>query len=226
MNAEDMSETGLSLGRFHEISVSTDSLDESLRFYDLMGFVAHRVESVWPHPYAVMSLGSLVIGLHEYRFPLPSITCVQQDLTDALESFRDAGAVIAFAKTEPGQFKEFGFRDPAGHMVTLLEKATHHVDALASSGRSRTLGQFLGFSLPSAAPEISRGFWRALGATPLTMPSLDSRHWPAALFDAAGLTIGIHDESWLDKPALVFQRAGAADRTVFESPEGARLVVI
>ena len=58
------------------------------------------------------------------------------------------------------------------------------------------------------------------------MPSVDSRAWPAALLDAAGLTIGIHDESWLDKPALVFQRAGAAERTVFESPEGARLVVI
>jgi predicted enzyme related to lactoylglutathione lyase len=221
-----MSEAGLSLGRFHEISVSTDDLDESLQFYELMGFGANRVESVWPHPYAVVSLGNLVVGLHEYRFPSPSITYVHPDITNALESFRDAGAVIAFAKTEPGQFKEFGFRDPAGHMVTLLEKATHGIDALAPSSGSRTLGQFLGFSLPSAAPEISSGFWRALGATPLTIPSIDARHWPAALFDAAGLTIGMHDESWLDKSALVFQRAGATDRTVLESPEGARLVVI
>jgi hypothetical protein len=46
------------------------------------------------------------------------------------------------------------------------------------------------------------------------------------LLDAAGLTVGIHDEAWLDKPALVFQRVGAADRTILESPEGARLVVI
>jgi hypothetical protein len=46
------------------------------------------------------------------------------------------------------------------------------------------------------------------------------------LLDAAGLTIGIHDEVWLDKPALIFQRAGAVERTIVESPEGARLVVI
>ena len=221
-----MSEGGLSLGQFHEISVSTDNLAESLQFYELMGFTAQPVDPVWPHPYAVVSLGSLVIGLHEYRFPSPSITCVRQDIMDALESYRDAGAVIAFAKTEPGQFKEFGFRDPAGHMVTLLEKTTHRAAAVDPNGSSRTLGQFVGFSLPSAAPEISTGFWRALGATPLAIPSVDSRAWPAASLDAAGLTIGIHDEAWLEKPALVFQRPGAAERTVFESPEGARLVVI
>ena len=221
-----MSEGGLSLGQFHEISVSTDNLAESLQFYELMGFTAQPVDPVWPHPYAVVSLGRLVIGLHEYRFPSPSITCVHQDIMDALESYRDAGAVIAFAKTEPGQFKEFGFRDPAGHMVTLLEKTTHRADAVDPLGSSRTLGRFVGFSLPSAAPEISIGFWRALGATPLAAPSVDLRAWPAASLDAAGLTIGIHDEAWLEKPALVFQRTGAAERTVFESPEGARLVVI
>jgi len=221
-----MNQDGLTLGRFHEISVSTDNLAESLQFYELMGFAASQVEPIWPHPYAVVSLGSLIVGLHEYRFPSPSITCVHQDIMGALESYRDAGAVIAFAKTEPGQFKEFGFRDPAGHMVTLLERVTHHANAVDPNGSSRTLGRFAGFSLPSAAPEISTAFWCALGAIPLVMPSVDAHAWPAALLDAAGLTIGIHDETWLDKPALVFQRAGAAERTVVESPEGARLVVI
>ena len=125
-----MSQDGLSLGQFHEISVSTDNLAESLQFYELMGFTKNQVGPVWPHPYSVVSLGSLVIGLHEYRFPSPSITCVHQDIEGALESYRDAGAVIAFAKTDSGQFKEFGFRDPAGHMVTLLERVTHHANAL------------------------------------------------------------------------------------------------
>ncbi len=221
-----MSQDGLSLGQFHEISVSTDNLAESLQFYELMGFTKNQVGPVWPHPYSVVSLGNLVIGLHEYRFPSPSITCVHQDIEGALESYRDAGAVIAFAKTDSGQFKEFGFRDPAGHMVTLLERVTHHANALDPNGSSRTLGRFAGFSLPSAAPEISTAFWHALGARPLVMPSVDSRVWPAALLDAAGLTVSIHDEAWLDKPALVFQRVGAADRTILESPEGARLVVI
>lgn len=221
-----MTDDGLSLGRFHEISVSTTDLGESLRFYELMGFVTNEVEPVWPHPYAVVSLGSLVIGLHEYQFPSPSITCVHGDIAVALEAYRGAGAIIAFAKTEPGQFNEFGFRDPAGHMVTLLERATHRANAVDPAGGSRTLGRFAGFSLPSAAPEISTGFWLAIGARPLTASSVDPQRWPVTLLDAAGLTIGIHDESWLDKPALVFQRSGVAERTVLESPEGARLVVI
>lgn len=221
-----MSNAGLSLGRFHEISVSTTDLAQSLQFYELMGFVRSEVEPVWPHPYAVVSLGSLVIGLHEYRFPSPSITCVHADIEQALESYREAGAVIAFSKTEPGHFREFGFRDPAGHMVTLLEKATHRGDGIDPTAVSRTLGRFAGFSLPSAAPDISTGFWQVIGARLLVGQARDPKIWPVTLLDAAGLIIGIHEEAWLDKPALVFQRNGAAERTVVESPEGARLVVI
>ncbi|MGA0054286.1 MAG: VOC family protein [Steroidobacteraceae bacterium] len=221
-----MSEAGLSLGRFHEISVSTENLADSLQFYELMGFVENRVEPIWPHPYAVVSLGRLVVGLHEYRFPSPSMTCVHDDIGAALGAYQEAGAIIAFAKTEPGCFKEFGFRDPAGHMVTLLERSTHLGNAIDPSGISRTLGRFAGFSLPSAAPEISTGFWQALGARPLVGQPIDSRIWPVTMLDAAGLIIGIHDESWLEKPALVFHRPGVSERTVFESPEGARLIVI
>lgn len=221
-----MNVAALSLGQFHEVSVSTESLADSLQFYELMGFVTNRVEPIWPHPYAVVSLGKLVVGLHEYRFPSPSITCVHHEIDAALQAYQEAGAVIAFAKTDPNHFREFGFRDPAGHMVTLLEKPTHLGDAIDPNGVSRTLGRFAGFSLPSAASEISSGFWQAIGARPLVGQPMDSRAWPVTMLDAAGLIMGIHDDSWLDKPAFVFHRPGASEKTVFESPEGARLIVI
>ncbi len=216
----------LSLGQFHEISISTTDLDASLRFYTMLGFRPVEVLDVWPHPYAVVVTGALVIGLHQYRFPSPSFTTVHDALAETLEIYREAGAVIAFAKTGPDCFNEFGFRDPAGHMVTLLEKATHrhapaaqiHDSEYATGG----LGRFVAFSLPSAAPEISTGFWQALGATPR---SLDAE-WRASGLSAAGLPIAIHDESEYPHPALVFQRRGLESRTQLEAPEGTALVIV
>jgi catechol 2,3-dioxygenase-like lactoylglutathione lyase family enzyme len=220
----------LSLGRFHEISISSRSLDESLDFYLALGFERGVIETVWPHPYAVLRSGPLWLGLHEYRFPSPSVTCVRVDLIAALEAFRDSGAVIAFAKTGPDCFNEFGLRDPAGHMITLLERPTHRLQSEAlpvidtsSAVDPSSLGRPLAFSLPSAACEISSGFWQAIGAQPYDQ---SIKGLPALLHDAAGLPLAIHDETWFPSPALLFQRTGLLEKLVLESPEGLALIVL
>jgi catechol 2,3-dioxygenase-like lactoylglutathione lyase family enzyme len=216
----------LSLGQFHEISISTTDLDASLRFYTMLGFRQAEVLEVWPHRYAVVVAGALVIGLHQYRFPSPSFTTVHPALTEALENYRAAGAVIAFAKTGPDCFNEFGFRDPAGHMVTLLERVTHrHPIATitdSSSEPTGSLGRFVAFSLPSAAAEISAAFWQALGATPRLLDA----DWSAAGLSAAGLPIAIHDESECPDPCLVFQRRGLESRTRLDAPESTVLMIV
>lgn len=212
----------LHLGRFHEISLSTRDLAASVRFYEMLGFARGGIGNAWPHPYAVMTLGEVSLGLHEYRFPSPSFTTVHADIPDALERYRAAGAVIAFAKTGPDCFNEFGLRDPAGHMITLLERATHPDDTFDPTRTSPTLGSFLAFSLPSAAPEVSAGFWLALGARSVTGRPC----WPAQWLDAAGLVLAVHDEAVLDRPALVFHRHGVEDGTRLESPEGTLLVIV
>jgi len=212
----------LDLGRFHEISVSTQDLEASLRFYEMLGFARGSIGDAWPHPYAVVTLGSLTLGLHQYKFPSPSFTTVHADIEGALQTYREAGAEIAFAKTGPDCFNEFGLRDPAGHMITLLERSTHPDDAWDPARSSPTLGEFLAFSLPSAAPDISAGFWRALGAqTAIGRPC-----WPAEWLLAGGLMVAIHEEPRFDEPALVFHRHGVASGTRLESPEGLSLVIV
>jgi hypothetical protein len=216
--------TGLSLGQFHEISISTRALSDSLEFYSALGFISCAIEPVWPHPYAVVRNGPLVIGLHEYRFPSPSVTYVREDLEAALETFRASGAVIAFAKTGPDCFNEFGLRDPAGHMITLLERKTHRASEQASVETvAGSPGTPIAFSLPSAACEISSGFWQAIGARGL--PD-NLKHFPALRHDAAGIPLAIHDENWFSKPAFVFSRSEISDRLVLESPEGIAVVIL
>jgi len=212
----------LDLGRFHEISVSTPDLEASLRFYEMLGFARSSVGFTWPHPYAVVALGTLFLGLHEYKFPSPSFTTVHEDIPSTLQTYRTAGAVISFAKTGPHCFNEFGLCDPAGHMITLLERATHPDDAWNPSRVSPTLGEFLAYSLPSAAPDVSTGFWRALGA----QAAIGRPCWRADWLLAGGLMVAIHAESHFDKPALVFHRHGVATGTRLESPEGLSLMLV
>ena len=54
----------LMLGRFLEISLHTPDIQESLEFYESLGFAQASVGEIWPHPYAVVTDGRLFLGLH------------------------------------------------------------------------------------------------------------------------------------------------------------------
>jgi hypothetical protein len=127
------------------------------------------------------------------------VTCVHPDIAAALESHRDAGMVIAFAKTGPGVFNEFGFRAPHGHLVTLLGAPTHDAPALSVAGSGRR--SFL--SLPAADIDLGLRFWTVLGARPGPTPPAD---WPCRRFEAGGLPLALHDPALLDRPALACPR--------------------
>ena len=64
------------LGQFHELSLTTRDIRASVEFYEALGFSHCATGDTWPHPYGVLTDGRLFLGLHEYRFPSPSITTV------------------------------------------------------------------------------------------------------------------------------------------------------
>lgn len=186
-------------GRFHEISITTPDLAASVDFYRSLGFVVGEVLPVWPHPYAVVGDGHVLLGLHQYKFPSPSITCVADRIDVARRSLRDAGVTFAFDIDEPQRFNEFGYRDPGGTMLTILERATHRGIASHTS----SCGSFVGFDLPSRDFASSENFWgtaRSAGGLPLL--------WHDAAVDAGC--------------QLVFD---GRSPTTYTAPEGTRLVV-
>jgi catechol 2,3-dioxygenase-like lactoylglutathione lyase family enzyme len=195
-------------------------LAASLAFYEAIGWQQVPVRTVWPHPYAALTDGAVTLGLHQYRFPSPSVTCVHPDIAAALESHREAGMVIAFAQTGPDCFNEFGFRDPHGHMVTLLEAPTHDGAAVAPSGPApQPLHSFL--SLPASDIGLALRFWQLLGAREVEGPSLAApADWPCHPLEAAGLPMAFHDAALLDRPALVCPRT---DRRR-DAPEGTPVI--
>lgn len=225
----------LPLGAFHEVSISVQDLAASTAFYEGLGWRRVPVRAVWPHPYAVLTDGAVFVGLHRYRFPSPSVTCVHPDIGAALAAHREAGMVIAFAKTGPDCFNEFGFRDPHGHMVTLLEAPTHDGPTTAGAPDARPAapagGPFL--SLPATDLGLGLRFWALLGAQESEVPSAAApAGWSCRRFTVGGLPMAVHPASLLDRPAIVYGRAATADGAatggashVLTAPEGTPIVL-
>lgn len=186
-------------GRFHEISITTADLAASVDFYRTLDFVVGETLPVWPHPYAVVGDGQIVLGLHQYKFPSPSITCVADRIDAARRSLREAEVPFAFDIDEPGRFNEFGYRDPGGTMLTVLERITHGDLAPHTS----SCGTFVGFDLPTNDFTASENFWG-----------------PAR--SAGGLPIMWHHSAIDTGCRLVFSGRSPATYT---APEGTRLVV-
>ena len=79
------------LGRFLEISIYTPAIQESLEFYESLGFQQASVSETWPYPYAVVSDGRLFIGLHGGFIRSPALTFVLPELARGVERLRESG---------------------------------------------------------------------------------------------------------------------------------------
>ncbi|HPF25559.1 MAG TPA: hypothetical protein P5528_00310 [Steroidobacteraceae bacterium] len=188
------------IGRFHEISIRTDDIRASVEFYERLEFSHCVTNDTWAHPYGVLTDGAITLGLHQYKFPSPSITCVKEDIPAQLRALEALGVEIAWQRLGDDVFNEFGFVDPSGQMVTLLEARTY-----SPGGRQRgapsLLGDFVEFSLPATDFDAVRSFWEKLGfiahaenESPYLHCSITSDH----------LNLGVHRPRTLDAPMLVF----------------------
>jgi hypothetical protein len=155
------------------------------------------------------------LGLHQYRFPSPSITCVRPGIAAAIPEFTALGIELAFAKTGDDCFNEIGFRDPAGQMVTVLEARTYFPTDRAPQQES-LCGWFEAFSLPAADFAPCAAFWERLGYVAMEVAETPWLHQPLT---GNGLGLALHRPRTLDRPTLVFSagRHAGADR---EAPEG------
>ncbi|MFK8014859.1 MAG: hypothetical protein AB8G17_05430 [Gammaproteobacteria bacterium] len=150
------------LGRFLEISVSCTDVLETLHAFTEIGFREIPVGDVWTHPYAVVSDGTLNIGLHRYDFDSPSLTFVQQNLDQWIAGYRALGIELAFEKLSSESFNELGFVDPSGQMTAVLESRTFSPPPFEDRDVSM-FGRFNALEIPTDDPETSLEFWTKVG---------------------------------------------------------------
>ena len=196
------------LGKFHEISVETADIAESVAFYERLGFTQVGTTDTWQHPYGVMTDGKLFLGLHQFKFPSPTITYVRPDVAAYAHVIEKHGIELAWKRAGDDAFNELGFFDPSGQAVRLQEAPTHF--AADRERREASLcGDFAEYSLPHAEFEPMRAFWEPLGFvaldendTPYVRMSMTSDH----------IDLAVHRPRTLDAPMLVFAAADMGER--------------
>jgi catechol 2,3-dioxygenase-like lactoylglutathione lyase family enzyme len=196
------------LGRFHEISIETADIAESVAFYERLGFSQCGTTDTWQHPYGVMTDGKLFLGLHQFKFPAPTITYVHPGVEQHAHAIEKHGIDLAWKRVGDDAFNEFGFLDPSGQAVRVQEAATHFAGD-RENGDPSLCGDFAEFSVPAGEFEPMREFWEPLGfvamgesEAPYVRMSMTSDH----------LDLAVHRPRTLDAPMLVFAAADMGER--------------
>jgi hypothetical protein len=234
------------LGRFLEISVATSAILESLAFYESLGFQQIVVGEVWAHPYAVVTDGRLVLGLHERRAPDLSVTYVQPNLLQHLSRLRDLGVVFQQEHIAADTFNYAAFGDPNGLHVNVLEARTFSPPDVRSDAVSMC-GYFAELGIPTREFNQARNFWEPLGFVAME-PTHDAV--PRMSLTSDHLNLGFLRTRALRKPILVFEDEHMSQRltalrdrgfalsddmpdaldsetnAVLEAPEGTRLLLL
>lgn len=188
------------LGEFLEISVDCRDVLDSVRFYEDLGFVQVPVGETWSHRYGVVTDGRVMLGLHDFRFPSPSLTFVISDLRNRIEAFETAGVAFEFIKVADSEFNEAGFFAPDRQIVTLLEARTFSPPSLSQTDFS-LLGYFSDYRLPVRARGRAQSVWESLGF--VAMDRADEP-WRRAEMVRTGLNVVLDEDPDLARPALAF----------------------
>ena len=196
------------LGKFHEISVQTADIAASVAFYERLGFSHCGTTDTWPHPYGVMTDGRLYVGLHQYKFPSPTITYVKPGVAHHVHDIEKLGVEIAWKRVGDDAFNEFGFLDPSGQAVRVQEAPTHF-SSDRDRGGSSLCGDFAEFSVPSPEFEPMREFWEKLGFVALTETDVP---YVRMSMTSDYLDLAVHRARTLDQPMLVFAAADMGER--------------
>lgn len=188
------------LGEFLEISVHSDDVLESLRFYERLGFTQVATNDAWTHPYGVVTDGRCVLGIHAFEFPGPSLTFAAPGLRKRVEPLEAAGAEFEFLKLGDDEFHELGFFMPDEQIVTLLEARTFTPPPPAGVAPALT-GFFAEYLLPVEDRAFARDRWLAFGM--IENDAVETLHDTASLC-CTGLNIGLTESRQVKQPALVF----------------------
>jgi catechol 2,3-dioxygenase-like lactoylglutathione lyase family enzyme len=196
------------LGRFLEVSVHTPDIQESLRFYERLGFVQATVGETWTHLYAVVTDGRLFIGLHDRKGPPLALTYVHPNLRSHVELLQNKGFEFQSAQFDNETFHEASFADPHGLCINLLEARTFSPPFIEANHRS-TCGYFTELGIPVRDFSLGREFWESLGfvgmeaeAEPFHRLSLTSDY-----FD-----VGLYRSRALRQPVLAFEDSDIPER--------------
>jgi catechol 2,3-dioxygenase-like lactoylglutathione lyase family enzyme len=209
------------LGRFLEVSVAAPDVAESLSFYESLGFVQALVGDIWSHPYAVVTDGRLVLGLHQQETFPPGLTWMHPDLADHRQTLLHAGIELQSATLDDDSFHQIGFLDPTGLPINLIEARTF-TPATVAATFSSGLGYFEEFGIPTRDPVGCAEFWERLGLVAFEPEWKPFKKVPVTARD---ISIALYDID-LRRPVMSFSVAQLAERVAGFRDRGYRFAAL
>lgn len=215
-------------GRFLEVSVPAPDVQRSLAFYRALGFAELVTGDVRAWHYAVVTDGTIAIGLHGAGVEEPALAFVRPNLARQVRALEAAGHAFDFSRLGAEEFNEAALRTPDGHVILMLEARTWSPGA-AGAGVATAIGRCAEVTLGCADPATTRGFFEAAGFLPVEGDD------PPELvrLDAPGLRLGLRRGPAMpaatlrfaaDDPQRAVRELAARDLQTSQRPEGPVLV--
>jgi predicted lactoylglutathione lyase len=195
-------------GRFHELSLATDHIRDSVQFYERLGFSQAPTTDTYSHPYGVLTDGRLYLGLHQRHAHSPTLTFVRPGIAASLDEFTARGIELTLRNVSEDEFNEIGFEGPHGEAVRVIEARTYS-PAERTPGETSLCGDFAELSLPVTDFAAAQAFFEPLGfvatdelETPYVHLPLTSDH----------LDLAFHRPRTFDEPLIVFRAPDMTQR--------------
>jgi catechol 2,3-dioxygenase-like lactoylglutathione lyase family enzyme len=189
-------------GRFLELSISTQDIRESVRFYERLGFSQLTTGDIWSHPYGVLTDGRCIIALHARAATPLTLTFVRPQLARYLSIMQAAGFEPHSTRLGDEEFHEAHLRDPSGQPITLLEARTYSPGLPDERALESLCGYFSALSMPVADTDATPSFWERAGWVPL---EAEDEPYPHVTLTSDALNLELHRPRTLKTATLVFR---------------------
>lgn len=197
----------MKLGSYAHFSVSVLRLNESVPFYQTIGF-----KKLWdnsePKPWALLTDGRVNIHLFESEFPSPALHYFSSGMDEKISELQRMGFPLEQQKSKDGSRQQHIFLDPNEVSIMLM----HHDEAEMPkpSGSSHSLlGSFVELSINTDDIQPSLEFWQKLDFIPTYR---SDNPYPWVLLSDGTLTIGLHQTRNFFNPAFTYVSPDVAMR--------------
>lgn len=223
-------------GKFLELSLPAADILRSLAFYRALGFAELTTGDIRPWHYAVVTDGSIALGLHREGIAEPALAFVRPNLARQVHSLEDAGHEFEFRRLGAEEFNEAALRTPDGHLILMMEARTYSPGE-AQGGGPALIGRCAEITLACGDVGVTRRFFESAGFLPagddegdvvrLITPGITLGLRAAAPIAAATLRFAAGDPPLALRllEEMDLRPARTAEGYVVRAPEGTRLII-
>jgi catechol 2,3-dioxygenase-like lactoylglutathione lyase family enzyme len=227
----------VAFGRFLEVAVPARDVLRSLAFYRALGFAELVTGDVRAWHYAVVTDGTIAIGLHGAGVEEPALAFVRPNLARQVLALQQAGHAFDFSRLGAEEFNEAALRSPDGHVILMMEARTWSPGA-TEPGATTVIGRCAEVTLACTDPAAARGFFETAGFLPadvddppdvvrLDAPGLrlGLRRGPVSAAATLRFAAGDPQRALRELAARDLHPARRPEGQVLVAPEGTRLVI-